>query len=37
MWRSLLEDATERGVVENVKSIDSDLNRQTQHISKINI
>ena len=37
MWRSLLEDATERGVVENVKSTDSNLNRLTQCISKINI
>ena len=37
MWRSLLEDATERGVVENVKSIDTDLNRLAQIISKINI
>merc|ERR1712141_220404 len=37
MWRSLLEDATERGVVENVKSIDTDLNRLAQSISKINI
>ena len=37
MWRSLLEDATERGVVENVKSTDSHLNRLAQCISKINI